>query len=252
MVYDIVDIFMHLTLKEKEAVLKELQAIYDASVSTDAYKTPLEEAWEIVESNIYSLSREPYIDDQFEIEEIWQICEDLIRNEDLSTETWARRKRVLSDMIENGMYDYYGVWDPMNNLLKALCFTDEEWLWCADEMSNGYMKEEGAAIYREHGRPEKYYEYLENNLGRYAGPYLELIEHYSKSDPDRAVRIAELGLRKTDKDQTDMIIYLIKRAQKNNDEKRLKSLAKSAKLRRAVDFDRVTQETGISYSRDKK
>ena len=157
MVYDIVDIFMHLTLKEKEAVLKELQAIYDASVSTDAYKTPLEEAWEIVESNIYSLSREPYIDDQFEIEEIWQICEDLIRNEDLSAETWARRKRVLSDMIENGMYDYYGVWDPMNDLLKALCFTDEEWLWCADEMSNGYMKEEGAAIYREHGRPEKYY-----------------------------------------------------------------------------------------------
>ena len=77
MVYDIVDIFMHLTLKEKEAVLKELQAIYDASVSTDAYKTPLEEAWEIVESNIYSLSREPYIDDQFEREEISQVVRGL-------------------------------------------------------------------------------------------------------------------------------------------------------------------------------
>ena len=252
MVYDIIEIFEHLTLKEKEAVLRDLQAIYNSEASTSVYKTPLEEAWDIIESNIFSLSREPYVDDQLEIDEIWNVCEELIRDEDLSAETWECRKSVMSDMIGNGMYDYYGVYDPMNDLMKALCFSDEEWLWVADEMSRGYMKEEGAALYKEHGRPEMYYGYLEANLGRDAKPYLELIDYYADSDPEKAAAIAELGLKKSKNgDQTDMIIYLIKQAQIANDEKKINSLATSAKLRRAVNYNRVTEETGIS-SRDKK
>ena len=85
----------------------------------------LEENWIEIENLMYELSREPYIDDQLEIDEIWNLCEDMIKSGELKKEKWQVRKRIIGLIVENEYYDYYGVYDPMHDLMEALLF----WNW---------------------------------------------------------------------------------------------------------------------------
>ncbi len=62
---------------------------------------------------------EPYIDDQFEIEEIWNIVEALIKRGGFEIEPWEEKERILKEIYDNDFYDFYdfyGVSDPMQDL----------------------------------------------------------------------------------------------------------------------------------------
>ena len=232
-----------LSLEMKEELLEYLKADIAAAKAAPE-KTYLEEQWAEIKRLMEKLKYEPYIDDQFEIEEIWNICEDMIKSGRLKDEPWEVRRRVLKGIIGGEYYDYYGVIDPMQDLFKALMFTPEEKAECADiifEIGSDYMKRDGIKLYRECGQQEKYVDYLEGRLGAETEPYLELIEYYHHREPARAVAIAELGLKKCKKDQTDIIIYLIQNAKETGDDDRYARFVKSAKMRRSVDFTKVQE-----------
>lgn len=240
---DIYKMLDTLSLEMKEELLEYLKADI-AAIKASPEKSYLEEQWEEVMRLIETLKYEPYIDDQFEIEEIWNICEELIRSGQLKNEPWQVRRRILESIIDGEYYDYYGVIDPMQDLFKALLFTQKEKSDCADiifEIGSDYMKQDGMQLYRECGQQEKYVNYLEKCLSTEEAPYLELIEFYRGKDPDKAVEIAEYGLKKCKDDQTDIIIFLLQNARESGDEERVQRLLKSAKMRRTVDYARVQQ-----------
>lgn len=239
-IYEMLDT---LSLEMKVELLEYLKADIVAMKAAPE-KTYLEEQWAEIKRLIENLKYEPNIDDQFEIEEIWNICEEMIKSGRLKDEPWEIRRRVLKSIIGGEYYDYYGVIDPMRDLFKALMLTPEEKTECADiifEIGSDYMKREGMKLYRECGQQEKYVDYLEGCLGAETEPYLELIEYYRDKDPDRAAAIAEFGLKKCKKDQTDIIIYLIQDAKQAGDDDRYSRFLKGAKMRRAVNFARVQE-----------
>ena len=61
--------------------------------------TYLEERWMEIKRLMKSLDYEPYIDDQVEIEEIWDICEDLIKSGKIQDTSWAIRQAILQEII---------------------------------------------------------------------------------------------------------------------------------------------------------
>lgn len=76
----------------------------------------------------------------------------------------------------------------------------------------------------------------------YVDDQLELIEHYKASNADKAVEIAEYGLKKCREDQTDLFLYLLQHARETGDEVKIAKLIRSAKLRRAVNYDKVQEQ----------
>lgn len=240
----IIELFEMLTLREKENLIKNLQEIIVQERNAPK-KSPLEVAWTDIQRNIKKLSHYSYVDDQLEIDMIWETCENLIKSGELKNESWSSRERVLKEIILNEFFDYYGVSDPMNDLMEALCVTKEEKLLCAaliEHIGSDYMRKYGAKIYKEYGKAEKYYDYLEQHLSDAAAPYLELIEHYKASNADKAVEIAEYGLKKCKKDQTELLLYLLQHARETGDEVKIAKLIRSAKLRRAVNYDKVLEQ----------
>lgn len=244
---DIIKLFGILSLKEKEDLLKKLTAMTDAERNAPK-KSYLEEAWADIQRELKALSLYPYIDDQLEIDVIWDICEEVIKSGKIKDESWNCRKRILSEIIKGDYFDYYGVSDPMKDLMAALCLTPEENLLCADlifGIGSDYMKRTGAKIYKMYGKMEKYYEYMEQHLDCEEAPYMELIEYYRNTDTDKAVEIAELGLKQCRNDQTDIILFLLKHAQQAGDKDKFAKLLKSAKLRRSVNYTKVQEQLGI-------
>lgn len=55
--------------------------------------------WKQIEELLNDLSYEPYIDDQVQIDEIWNICNALIKTNKLKQEERELRKNILSDEI---------------------------------------------------------------------------------------------------------------------------------------------------------
>lgn len=233
-----------LSLGMKEELLKYLEADIAAAKAAPE-KSYLEEQWDEIERQIETLKYEPYIDDQLEIDEIWNICEKIIKSGKLKKEPWQIRRRVIKSIIGGEYYDYYGVSDPMRELFQALMFTEEERLEAAGityEIGSDYMKRDGAKIYRECGRQEKYIAFVEQHLADKEEPYMETIHYYADKDPGKAIEIAELGLKKCRDDQTDLILFLLRCAREDGDQDKEARLMKSAKARRAVKLSRV-QET---------
>ena len=74
---------------------------------------------------------------------------------------------------------------------------------------------------------------------------MELIEYYRNSDPDRAVKVAELGLKNCKDDQTDIIIFLLQYARQMGDKEKYAKLLKGARFRRAVDYAKVQEQLGL-------
>ena len=107
---DIYKMLDTLSLEMKEELLEYLKADI-AAAKAAPQKTYLEEQWAEIKRLIDSLKYEPYIDDQFEIEEIWNICEEMIKSGKLKEEPWEIRRRVLKSIIGGEYYDDYGVID---------------------------------------------------------------------------------------------------------------------------------------------
>ena len=239
-------LFRTLSLTEKEDLLKKLSEMTEADRRAPK-KSYLEEAWASIQREIASLARYSYVDEQLEIDEIWNICEEIIKVGKLRMNR-GNRKLILAEIIKGEYFDYYSVSDPMMDLMTALCLTPEEELLCADlifEIGSDYMKRDGAKIYKKNGKMDKYYQYTEQHLGSKKAPYMELIEHYRNSDPDRAVKVAELGLKSCKDDQTDIIIFLLQYAQQMGDKEKYAKLLKGARFRRTVDFAKVQEQLGL-------
>lgn len=240
---DIYNMLNTLTISEMEELVKYLQNKIAAEKSAPK-KSYLEEQWIEIKRLIEVLKYEPYIDDQIEIEEIWNICDEMIKSGKLKKECWEVRKCVLKSIIGGEYYDYYGVSDPMRDLFNALMFTPAEKLECADiifRIGSDYMKRDGAKIYKECGQQEKYISYVEQHLGDKVEPYMELIGYYQDKDRAKAVEIAELGLKKCRDNQTYIMLFLIQNAREEGDSVRETRLMRGAKARRAVDYEKIQE-----------
>ena len=122
---NVYELLKTLSLEEKEELLKYLQK----SVEEEKYGPPkyyLETQWERIKGNLYLLSFEPYIDDQTELLDVWDICEFLAKDPRTKTVPKEIRRRILMEL--NQVWDSYnyGLDEPMGMLEKALMFSDEE------------------------------------------------------------------------------------------------------------------------------
>lgn len=79
--------------------------------------------WSQISELILDLMDEPYIDDQVQIEEIWNIVEALLKRGGFEKEPWEVKEKILVEIYDNDFYDYYGVYDPMKDLANAICTT---------------------------------------------------------------------------------------------------------------------------------
>jgi len=230
--------------RQKEILLNIQMKCIDATQKKPQQKhSVLATAWKQIGELLYVLKNERYIDDQWEIEEIWNICNALLKTNKLGQEDWELRKNILSDIILHHYYDDYGCYDPMFDLSNALCVNVDEFLVFADIMdSSGYYKKEAANLYHKYGRDDKYVSYLETHLGKESETYVALMNYYKEHyNLDGARRVAEQALEKCKDDLTDAFIYLIVDAEKREDKEKYKKLYSSAKRRRLADITRIDQ-----------
>jgi len=204
----------------------------------------LEGSWKQIKELLQILSYEGVIDDQFEIEEVSNICEALIRRGGFENESWATRKKILSDMLSHEYYDCYGCYDALKELSKKLYITDTEILEFADMLNHyKYYAREAANLYRKYGREDKYIQYLQTHLGKAAREYVELIQCYcAEGNEEGARQTAEQGLADCKEDLTDIFIFLLQDAKRSGDEVRYKKFYASAKRRRKADIMRIDKE----------
>lgn len=201
--------------------------------------------WNQIMSLILELSSEPYIDDQTQIEEIWNIVEALLKRGRFDKEPWEVKAYILGEIYENEYYDYYGVYDPMCDLANAICSNKEENLKRAAIMmkaGGGYFGAEAARLYRELGEEEKCVEYFENHLGKGEEPYIILMDYYKNRNYKKAVEIAKLAIQNCQKDQTPFFLFLLQDARDRGDEAAYKKLMQSAHRRRAVRVSEIDEK----------
>ena len=200
-------------------------------------------SWKQISELLQILKYERYIDDQFEIEEICDICQALIRRGRFEEEDWKLRKEILRKMISNEYYDYYSCYDSMKELSEKLYITDEETLEYADMLDeSGYYAREAADLYCKYGVTDKYVRYLETHLGRSSREYVELIQCCCDAgDKVRAREIAEQGLKQCKDDLTDVFIFLLQDAKACGEEVRYKKFYAGAKRRKMVNIVRVDE-----------
>jgi len=156
-----------------------------------------------------------HIDDQYQIEEIWNIVEALLKCGGFDNEPWEVKKSILEEIYDNDFYDYYGVYDPMRDLANAICTSREENLERAEIMmraGRGYLGANAAKLYRELGEEDKCAEFFENHLGKEEEPYEILVDYYKDRDYEKAVEIATLAIQKCQKDQPPFFIFLLQDA----------------------------------------
>ncbi|WP_148258443.1 hypothetical protein [Mahella australiensis] len=230
--------------RQKEILLNIQMKCIDAIQKKPQQKgSVLAASWKQIGELIDALKYERYIDDQWEIEEIWNICNALSKTNKLGQEDWELRKNILSDIILHDYYNDYGCYDPMFDLSNELCVKADEFLVFADIMdASGYYKKEAAHLYHKYGRDNKYVSYLETHLGKESETYVALINYYKEHDNfDRARQVAEQALEKCKDDLTDAFIYLLVDAEKRKDKDKYKKLYSSAKRRRLADINRIDQ-----------
>lgn len=201
----------------------------------------LASSWKQISELLEILNCEKYIDDQWEIEEIKNICETLVKENSFEKEDWKIRKNILQNIAKYEYYDRFGCYDQMKALSEKLCFKDEEHIALADMLYENYScQKEAASIYKKYGRIDKYISYLEMHLDRTNKEYIELINCYSSiGDTDKARQIAEEGLKNCREDLSDIYIYLLKDAKRCGDSERYKKLYSSAKRRKKSDINKI-------------
>lgn len=227
----------HLLLDIRKNCRKKENRILEES----EHVSVLQASWKQIAGLINILSYEPYIDDQLEIDEIWNICQALIKRNRFDEEEWKIRKNVLKEMIAHEYYDYYGCYDPMKELAEKLYITDTEILEFADMLNEyDYYAREAANLYRQYGRRERYIQYLETHLGKSSREYVELVQCYCDDGNEAGAReIAEQGLKQCKDDLTELFIFLLRDAQNTGNEERYKKFYASAKRRKKADINRI-------------
>ena len=198
--------------------------------------------WAQISGLLRELEDEPYIDDQNEINEIYEIVEALLKRGRFGEEPWEVKKHILQEIYENDYYEYYGVYDPMKELANAICSTREENLLRAQIMmkaGRGEFGAEAAKLYRELGEEDKCAEYFEVHLGKEEEPYRILVEYYKERDHRKAVEYANQAIQKCKKDQTYFFLFLLQDAQERGDDAAFRKLMQSAHRRRAVKSEEV-------------
>lgn len=80
----------------------------------------LKKKWNLIQENVLSLSYEKYIDDQVEIDTIYDACYEMIRFLDKYDCEYADMKAILQDILVNEYYDRVGCYFPMEELSKVL------------------------------------------------------------------------------------------------------------------------------------
>lgn len=201
----------------------------------------LQASWKQISELLQILRYERYIDDQLEIDEVWNICEALIKRDRFEEEDWRLRKRILEDMVSHGYYECYGCYDPIKDLSKKLYITEDEILAFADMLNeHEHYAREAADLYREHGRMEQYVQYLETHLDKSSKEYLELIDCYCNNGNEAGARcVAQQGLENCKDELTDLFIFLLKDAKKYGETEKYKKLYASAKRRKKADIARI-------------
>ena len=206
-------------------------------------KSFLRGTWKQIMDLIADLRYEPYIDDQMQIEEIWNIVEALLKRGGFDQEPWEVKEHILEEIYENDYYDYYGVCDPMRDLANAICSNKEENLKRAEIMmkaGRGCFGADAAKLYRELGEEDKCAEYFESHLGKEEEPYMILLDYYKNRNHEKTVEIANLAIQKCQKDQTPFFIFLLQDAEDRGDEAAFKKLMQSAHRRKAVRSDEIS------------
>lgn len=246
----IIKMFQLLPLDGKEQMLKELERIVNEERKLPQ-KSALEEAWEQIRMDIFELSCEPYIDDQWELEEVYEICDGLAQGGKLPNEKWKVRGAIALEIIKNDMYRHYSLEEPMEILMNAMFTTPEDCRKAAaliDEYGDHYMWRYGADFYKKGGDLSLYYCFLEAHLDdrnrsdrSLQKDYLELIKYYRSFDDEKAKELANDGLKKLKDETTDLMIDLMRWAYEKNDEKKFKNLLRRAKMRKGVS-DRAVKE----------
>ena len=199
--------------------------------------------WKQIKDQLTRLSYEPYIDDQLEIDEVWEICEALIKRGGLEQEDWQLRRRILKELVENDYYDYYSCYDPLHDLVEHFCTEPWEYLELADMMEScGYEWRKAADLYLKYGREDKYVDILEAHLEKDSKTYVDLMNYYRKQNmEDEARRVAEQCLEKCKDELTDIFIFLLTDAERNGQAERFQKYYNSAKRRRSVDMGRLEE-----------
>lgn len=237
--------------RQKEILLNIQMKCIDAIQKKPQYNiSVLSASWKQIKELLDVLKYERYVDDQWEVGEIWNICNVLLKTNKLGLEDWELRKNILSDIILHIYYNGYSCYDPMFDLSNELCVKQEEFLMLADIMDgSGYYKKEAAHLYHKYGRDDKYISYLETHLGKESETYVALINYYKEHDNfDRACLVAEQALVKCKDDLTEAFIYLLVDAVKRKDKDKYKKLYSSAKRRRLADINRIDQALSDSKS----
>ncbi len=88
--------------------------------------SPLAEDWEAIRDLLADLALEPYLDDQLEFDQIWEIVETRIREGGFEKEPWELKEKILRELYANDFYIEYGIEDPMQDLERAMCVSEEE------------------------------------------------------------------------------------------------------------------------------
>lgn len=230
-------------LKRKEEMLSDIhiRCLKSNNIETDDRENGLASDWARIREIIKWLSYEYIIDDQPEIDEIMEICENLIHGGNPGEEEWAVRKAVLGDIIQNDYYDHYCCGDIMQELQEHLCTCPAEYLALADIMDKYEAHREKAAyLYHQYGRDDKYISYLEQHLGRRSKEYVALIRYYQETgQQEKACLVARQGLENCKEDLTDCFICLLIQAKRENDQEYFKKLYASAKRRKNVNVAEV-------------
>lgn len=205
----------------------------------------LKEAWEDIRELDFMLKCEPYIDDQLQMDDIYEICENIIHSSSLAKENWALRKSIIEEIVENDYYDSYGCNDEMEELAEKLCTNQEEFLYYADLLyATDWYKEKGADIYLRYDQDDKYLSYLNMHDVKKNKAYHTLMKYYQEHDQEeKACEVARLGMEKCkDCDVTEMMLLLLLNAKKQGDQKQFNKFLQSARRRKHVDMERINRE----------
>lgn len=232
-------VFEENLIRKKEILLDiRLKCRKDAGERQEGLSFALQ--WKQI-GELYELLPYRYIvRDQWEVEEIQKICRILLEMDNLDTEDWELRKKVLSDIVGHRYYEKVGCREMMSELSERLCVRKEEFLAFADMLHQAGYEEKAALLYHEYGKEEKYISYLETHLGKEGKIYAALVDCYQKQgNIDRARKTAKLGLEQCRDELTDLFIWLLADARRRGDEDGYKKLYASAKRRKGANIAKI-------------
>lgn len=233
-------------LKRKKEIFLNIQYQCITTFPERSQKPPLnlEDSWKAVKELFDSSDNYSFKTAAWQLDEIKRIVEALLKRKNLLLENWEVRKKVLSDILEHKYYCSFNCNELMSALEEKLYMHPDEELTFAD-LLNEYesYKERAAYLYHQCGQDEPYMAYLRSNLGSKSKAYVDLMHCcHNYHLIDEARNVAEQGLKNCKKDDlTELFIYLLIDARKNNAMDKFKSLYASAKRRKMVDIKRIEQ-----------